>query len=566
MQVRQRQRISYKKAERLTFLKLSYYFRARSLIFRHKINYLMKKLASTVVAAMCGLSAFGQHNLGIATSNWSGMNSMYLNPSLIADGRHYMVVDIANVNAGIDNSFGYLISGTGILRAINKGETFDILKFSGRGKFSLLAPYAEVRGPGFMWAINSKHSVALSTRMRGMHQFHNFDKSIYHAMMDPNATPGGSFSVSSQDFNYTAHVWSELGGTYAINLLDDKTNRLKAGVTLRYMRGVGYVGLKGDIDAQFDADNTSFTATDTRVEYVSNILTAGQALENGLTNINFVQKYFGENAGWGMGGELGITYEYADAECLKTSHSQPDYVFRIAASVLDIGRIKYKGANSLNTTVTGDGTLSGQGLADNVRSYDDFVKYAASQGFTATTDNKDVKVYMPTRLLLTADYFVAHRFYLNATYIGNLANRNNFGNSFYSQISLTPRWDKRLWSVGLPITYSMLTNTVRFGLGARVSGFFIGSDDILALTSSHQYGFNFYMGGFVPFNKDKPITHIGLMKKHEEAPVTDLDEREDKTEMGDRGEKEEKEESSEGDEKDEKKPARRPARPTRHDD
>ena len=88
--------------------------------------------------------------------------------------------------------------------------------------------------------------------------------------------------------------------------------------------------------------------------------------------------------------------------------------------------------------------------------------------------------------------------------MANVANRENFGNSYYNQLTITPRYDTRLFSVGLPLTYSMLSNSFKAGIGVRVSGFFFGSDDMMALFANHQYGFNFYVGGCVPFYKFKP--------------------------------------------------------------
>ena len=39
---------------------------------------------------------------------------------------------------------------------------------------------------------------------------------------------------------------------------------------------------------------------------------------------------------------------------------------------------------------------------------------------------------------------------------------------------------------------------------AEFGGNFVGSDDMLALLANHQYGFNFYIGGNIPFYKIRP--------------------------------------------------------------
>jgi OOP family OmpA-OmpF porin len=82
--------------------------------------------------------------------------------------------------------------------------------------------------------------------------------------------------------------------------------------------------------------------------------------------------------------------------------------------------------------------------------------------------------------------------------------RKAVGNYYYNQVTVTPRYDTRVFSVGLPVTYGMQSNSIKMGLGARVAGFFMGSDDMLALFSNNQYGFNFYAGAFIPINFRKP--------------------------------------------------------------
>ena len=142
---------------------------------------------------------------------------------------------------------------------------------------------------------------------------------------------------------------------------------------------------------------------------------------------------------------------------------------------------------------------------------DSIKAYALRQGFTADTGSQATKVHMPTALLISGDYQVYKRFYVNATYVANLVNRQLFGNSVYNQLTITPRYDSHIFTVGLPITYSALAHDLKMGIGLRVGGFFLGSDDMLALVSSHQYGFNFYMGGYIPIRK----------KDHKKDQVTD---------------------------------------------
>jgi hypothetical protein len=492
----------------------------------------MSKLTSLLFTVIIfSTTARAQHNMGVATGNWSGTNGLYLNPANIADSRERFVIDLFSIIAGVDNDLGSLNNKGGLISAINKGNTETLFNYSDKNTFSLLAPYAEVRGPSVMVSLTPKHSIALTTRMRGMNQLNNFDKSLYQTISDPSSTSDGNIDLTSKDFNYTAHLWSEIGLSYGVVLLDEGVHELKAGVTVRYLGGVGYVGLKGkNLDAHYSAGADSFYASNTDLEFASNLFSTRSAVYNGVTNNSLLSQFFGAKSGSGFGADIGFVYEYnpdpskekysMNGKTYMIDHSKNRYKLRVSASIIDIGSIKYKSENNANANITGNGYITGRGISDNVKAFDEFRGYAAQQGFTADTTKADAKVHMPTALVLGVDYHAYKNLYVNATYFGNMTDRTKFGNSIYSQLTVTPRYDSRLFSVGIPITYSMLTSTIRMGAGIRFSGFFIGSDDMLALFASGQYGFNFYMGGSIPVHKSKPKDSDGdgVSDKEDKCP------------------------------------------------
>ncbi len=199
--------------------------------------------------------------------------------------------------------------------------------------------------------------------------------------------------------------------------------------------------------------------------------------------------------------DIGATYTYKINGDDKDANA---HKLRASVAVTDIGHVTYKAQNSFTVNVGGNGWLTGQGLSDHIKDYNDFRNYVVTQGFTADTGAKQTKVYLPTALVLGADYQVYNHFYANLTYIANLANRQNFGNSYYNQFTLTPRFDMKLLSVALPITYSSLAGDMKVGFGFRIGGFFFGGDDMMALFSSNQHGFGVYFGGCVPIFKKEP--------------------------------------------------------------
>jgi hypothetical protein len=469
------------------------------------------KAVITAIGLLLSGAAYSQRNYGVATSDWSVMNSIYLNPANIADSRERLTISLFSLTAGADNNLGS-IGNSGLINSLANGNTK--FNYSNSNEFSLLAPYLEVRGPGAVFSINEKHSVALTTGIRGINQFNNFSQSLYRTISDPNYTAGNNIDLNSNKFNYTAHLWSEVGLSYGGVVYDKGHNEIKVGATVRYLGGIGYVGLKGNnLDAHFKSGADSFYANNSDIEYASNVLSTKSALTNGFSNNSILSEFFGSKAGHGFGGDIGVTYDYLpdparrkyemDGRTGVVDGSANRYLFRVSASIVDIGAITYNSSNNSNATVTGNGYVTGQGLVNNVSNFSDFRNYVIKQGFHADTAHSDTKVYMPTSLLLSVDYHAYKPLYVNLAYAGNLANRQNFGNSYYSQVTITPRYDTRHFSVGLPVTYSMLSSSVKMGLGVRAAGFFVGSDDMLALFAGNQYGFNFYVGGCIPLYKKK---------------------------------------------------------------
>ncbi|MBC7554604.1 MAG: hypothetical protein H7257_11565 [Taibaiella sp.] len=475
----------------------------------------MKKIVLGSLMACTALAANAQKYLGVATSNYSGISGMYLNPANIADNRERLVIDFLNINTGIDNSLGKINTIGNVYTFIkdDNANVNDVFSFSNKEKFSLHAPYAEVRGPGVMVSINHRHSFAVTTRLRGTNQFNNFDQTLYRTILDTSYASQGNVALTAQNFNWTAHVWMEAALSYGAIVLEKGRHEVKVGATVRYLGGLGYLGLKGNnLDVGYVKGQDSFYANNTDLSYASNILTAEGALS--ITNSNFFKKFFGKSQGNGIGADLGVVYDYMGDDNTerydmdgKTGLSNQEvnrYKVRVSASVTDIGHITYDQKNNYGLSISGDGYLTSRGLSGNVKNFDDFRNYAKSQGFRADTGRITSKVYMPTTMILSADYHASRNIYVNAMYIGNLANRQNYGNSYYNQFTLTPRYDTRNYSIGVPITYSTLTTAMKLGVGIRAKGFFIGSDDMLVFFTNRQYGLNVYGGAYLVLHKRRP--------------------------------------------------------------
>ncbi len=455
-------------------------------------------LLFVLVCSLIAISTAAQHNLGLATSDFSALNSLYINPASIAGCNEKIAVSLFSVNMAVDNNEGTFSN----LSKIDKSK--DVFNFTGKGNFSALAPAVELRLPGILVSLNDplKQTFALTARIRAINQFNNFSQDLYSTVSDSNHTNTQDFHYKTQNFNWTAHVWSEIALSYALVAMDEGPHKIQAGISLKYLGGIDYLSLKGkNLDIDYKAGSDTFYATNSDLEFASDAISANNAYSNGVSSSGIINKFFGAKAGSGFGMDIGVTYTYTiggEKSGYNKWTSEDGHKLRVSAAVTDIGSIKYKQGDNFVVNVTGNGYITGKGLSDNLKDYTTLRNYAASQGFSVDTGSKTTKVHMPTALIMNADYQIISKVYVNLLYLGNLANRQNYGNSYYSQVTLTPRFNYKLIGVALPITYSTLASDVKVGLGFRISGFYFGSDDMLALMSNHQHGFGFYFGAYVP--------------------------------------------------------------------
>jgi hypothetical protein len=367
-------------------------------------------LSGVVILLPGNVSA--QYNLGISTSNWSGTNALYLNPANIADSRERLVIEIFSAGAGVDNNLGTLSSASGLKKAYNDGNINNLFVYSNNKTFSLIAPSVRINLPGFMWSINKNNSIAFTNSIRGVNQFNNFDQSLFRTVGDPNYVLNTSTtsSYTSSNFNYTAHLWTENSFTYAGVLLDRKEHEIKIGATVRYLRGIGYIGLKGNnLDIKYASGSDSVHVTNSDVQFASNILNTKNAILNGTSSGDLLKQVFSDATGKGIGGDIGVVYDYMPQYAKATynmdgdetrDYSQNRYLLRFSASVMDLGAINYNAADNSNATVSGNGYITGKGLSDSVKNYEDFRHYAIQHGFHADTSHQNTKVYMPATLRL----------------------------------------------------------------------------------------------------------------------------------------------------------------------
>ncbi len=478
----------------------------------------MKAFLCGVALVLVSLNVRGQHNLGIATSNWSALTSVYLNPANLAESKEKKQINLFSFSMGVDNNVGPFNAGQGLVVAVGDGKSNNMFKYTNNSKVSMQAPFVDITGPGVMIKVDPKHSIAFTTRIRGINQFNNFDQTLFHTFNDPKFRTTENILATPRDFTYTVHLWSEVGFSYGGVFFDNGIHKIKAGGTVRYLGGIAYVGVKGHgMDVNFKAGNDTFYSGNTDIEYSSNILNTKSSAGSNISQSFFSLLYKGK-FGHGIGADLGVVYEYrpdesktklgetketkeATKKAKQKRMKDPGYRVKFSLALCDLGNIHYGKSKSATEYFSGGGYVTGPGILDKVKNLDDIRQYAVKRGFKADIQQQASALYMPTRLMLGGDYHIQQHYYTNVTLLINLANRQQLGNSYYNQLTVTPRYEMKQVSVGAPLTYSTLSHRFKAGLGLFAGGFFIGSDDMLAFVLKSEYGISFYAGLNVPIYK-----------------------------------------------------------------
>jgi hypothetical protein len=228
----------------------------------------------------------------------------------------------------------------------------------------------------------------------------------------------------------------------------------------------------------------------------------------------------GFNPGFGL--DIGLIYEYRPDEMQQEKkedrekpwpgyRNRPKYKYRIGVAITDLGIIHFRHgefsdhyAANANMWDLDDQTFD---TTSPVPLYNTF---ELRQGGTNAGDGLWMR--LPLAMNLQFDYMIRENFYVNATSFTAIYFRNNDGRKVHelTRLSITPRWEKRWFSVWTPVSFSRL-GILSLGAGFRLGPFAIGTTDILAwaLRNKKVYSADLYFVLKVPLFP----TGVGKAKK-----------------------------------------------------
>lgn len=459
-----------------------------------------RKITLSILLITAGyLQLQAQDFSGYRISNYAGVNAVFFNPASIADSHFKWDVNLLSLNGSIGNN-----NGDFKLKDLFNTNSNNFKNKFLKGSDNINATInADILGPSIMFHLTKKSVIALTSRVRAMGNIKDFDGDFINAIINPTISTTPYNIASTGNSRIVTNYWAEFGATYSREIINKGSNYLSVGATLKYLSGAG------NSNVQINQFKTTINA-DAKGVFVGNTsgTTAIGISGSQLNDFSFVNFY--RNGNNGMGGDVGIVYEYRPEHAMVAGPAVKDnnkYKFKISLSILDIGAIKYSmrenSSGAYNMHINGSDQFYLQQLKD--KNIDQIKKILdANPAFFSHLPASDVTTFtahLPTTLQGDIDYHFKKGFFVNVGGQINLVSKTNPYSAYqYNSVTITPHYEGKLFGIYIPVNYNELSH-FNAGLTVRGGMFFIGSGSLItAMAKSKQV--DLYVG-----------FHCGLLKK-----------------------------------------------------
>jgi hypothetical protein len=460
----------------------------------------MKKIAFLLSLLPLSTLSNAQEFQGFRYDNYNGAAGVHFNPAVLADHPYYVDVNIFNVSANVGNSmmkfdFNKITKG-------NNDGFFD--QFIANNQLNSLNGQLGMSLPSVSFRVSKKFGIAITNRVRTMFNVRDFDGGLYNSIKNNiDATNFYPYNVNSNaNMRIDGNVFMEAGVGLGYTVFENSNHKLKLGITPKIVLGVANMAaqinqLNGTLNEDQNGDDY---ITDTRGTIRVNA--AGVELDD-TENI----KLKTNSVGFAM--DFGAIYEYISP---KYKELLIPYKFKVGVSILDVGSIKY---NSLPDYTFGYNVHIPNGDRFMLKQFDGKdmkeIKEILNnnpQYFTKIeneTGDLKYKVGLPRQMHLNLDYRLTKNIFVTINGQLDLSNAANKFNNIYSYnaITISPRYEARLFGVYLPFSMNNITQTMNIGAGLRLGPLYAGSSNIISIVSKETKSFDFYLGLHVGLKPSK---------------------------------------------------------------
>ena len=501
------------------------------------------KIAATFLLIIISQFVQAQQWLGISGSNYAGTNSVYNNPANIADSRYKLYVNLVANDIFIANNYVGYNAPFSILKLLTnsaaqeyrnskdvivfKNAYYDINTDSESYSMNILD---DLRGPSFLYTINSKRTVGLMSRIRTIVKFSNAPLHLANVVRlgtDTLLVKNQDFTINNLALNINSYA--ELGISYGQILKDEDEDFIKVGVTLRRVVGI--------YNAHINIQEANYDVTNDPAEPQKQILRIdklkaeyGYTTEASFKNTkpSFPWIFGNQSAGSGWGLDLGIVYEfrpevrkyrYREKGKEKLDPSKNKYEFKVGISLLDIGGINYNNpfyVRNWDVDIQSK-EFKSEDISQVEGTDDAFKRINQVVGLNDDQSINNFTTGLPTVFQVNLDYHLKDNFYVNSLWVQGLRSGNSLSMKMPSSLSITPRWESKWLEVGIPVALLNDYSSFTFGLGARLGPLFFGSDNLGSFFNiGRPKGTDLYFGLSLPiFNRPPTLPNACFYEKSE---------------------------------------------------
>lgn len=428
-----------------------------------------------IVILLSSANLYAQSYIGHSVDNYSGIHGVILNPSAVVDSRMKKDFNLFSVSAfaGSDYlSLDYLK----FIEYQNEFNIDDSMKRFPKGDNQFFMN-ADVLGPSFMLNLSPVHSLGFTSRLRSFVNLSNISGTLLENLIE-DFNDQQDYDYIMKDFSGMSHVWGEIGLTYGRILFSKKEHFVKGGVSLKYLHSGGTLFA---ISPETTVDYSEFKKT----------LTTTGTLDYSST-VDFDSEDFNLEDTWGVGGDLGFTYEYrkdiSEEEILENANK---YKIKLGFSITDIGYISYDNLEVTNYNLNNSVKTS--------QFEDKNLDEALEDNYEGSTETVLGDINLPTAMHILVDYNIRKSFYfsLNGSF-SMIGQERLLTNRIINTVTATPRFETKLFSFYLPVSIRQ-HDVFSAGAGLRFGPLTVGSGSAITnLLSTSDRTTDVYLGIKVP--------------------------------------------------------------------
>jgi len=426
-----------------------------------------------------------QHFAPIAVGKYAGVHAAKLNPALTAYTPYKWHVNIVGVWANVNNNYmslqlpysAYHVPFNTMpdeYKTVNGNARFDSSflyedlnrkrKFAGVGAMAYLPSvtfqYKKIHVGWVNDAVTLARGVGINEPLAyAMTREFSYNKRAFnYFILDKNA----NYNLDRSTISANAYITSGINLSFSQDL--PWKQKMMFGATIKKVWGLGGAYMKWD---------------DMQVHKVrQNVLQFDQ------TNIHYAL-YQGKGSGAGM--DLGWAWVYHKADYKQNGDylkKHKLYKYKIGASILDLGSIRYDNASTTDIVNATSTTWDATGFRDQ------FVGVAPEPSLTPInnifknmsgyqTDTRTEIIGLPTRFVASVDYQYSKNVFINYQVVQSLRGRYTKHARYQSYAMIAPRYEKEKWEISVPVLLEYDYRSLRAGFALRAGCFYIGSNSVL---------------------------------------------------------------------------------------